>query len=38
MSTKLATPRLRVVLLGIGCAVFLGTLVWIATSPISLSV
>jgi hypothetical protein len=38
MSTKLATPRLRVVLLGIGCAVFIGTLVWIATSPISLSI
>jgi hypothetical protein len=38
MSTKLATPRLRVVLLGVGCAVFLGTLLWIATSPISLSV
>jgi hypothetical protein len=38
MSTKLATARLRVVLLGIGCALFLGTLVWIATSPISLSV
>jgi hypothetical protein len=38
MSTKLGTPRLRVVLLGLGCALFLGTLVWIATSPISLSV
>jgi hypothetical protein len=38
MSTKLATPRLRVVLLGIGCLVFLGTLIWIATSPISVSV
>jgi hypothetical protein len=38
MSTKLGTPRLRVVLLGLGCVVFLGTLVWIATSPISLSV
>ena len=38
MSTKLATPRLRVVLLGVGCLVFLGTLLWIATSPISLSI
>jgi hypothetical protein len=38
MSTKLATPRLRVVLLGIGCLLFLGTLVWIATSPVSVSV
>jgi hypothetical protein len=38
MSTKLATPRLRVVLLGLGCLLFVGTLVWIATSPISVSV
>jgi hypothetical protein len=38
MSTKLGTPRLRVVLLGLGCVVFLGALVWIATSPISVSV
>jgi hypothetical protein len=38
MSTKLATPRLRVVLLGIGCALFAGTALWIATSPISLSI
>ena len=38
MSTKLASPRLRVVMLCIGCAVFLGTAVWIATSPVSLSI
>ena len=38
MSTKLGTPRLRVVLLGLGCVVFLGTLLWIATSPISVSI
>jgi hypothetical protein len=38
MSTKLASPRLRIVMLVIGCAVFLGTAVWIATSPVSLSV
>jgi hypothetical protein len=38
MSTKLGTPRLRVVLLGLGCALFLGALAWIASSPISLSV
>jgi hypothetical protein len=37
-STKLNDPRLRAVAVGVGCAVFLGTLVWIATSPISLSV
>jgi hypothetical protein len=38
MSTKLSAPRLRIALLSIGCLVFLGTLVWIATSPISLSI
>jgi hypothetical protein len=38
MSTKLATARLRVVLLGVGCALFVGTALWIATSPISLSI
>ena len=37
-STKLANPRLRAVTVGVGCVVFLGTLVWIATSPVSLSV
>jgi hypothetical protein len=38
MSTKLTSPRLRVVMLSIGCAVFLLTAVWIATSPISVDV
>jgi hypothetical protein len=38
MSTRLRTPRLRVVLLSFGVAVFLGTLVWIATSPVSISI
>ncbi|HWM08047.1 MAG TPA: hypothetical protein VNO82_01850 [Solirubrobacteraceae bacterium] len=38
MSTKLTTPRLRVAMLSIGCAVFLLTAAWIATSPISLTV
>ena len=38
MSTKLASPRLRVVMLAIGCTVFLVTAVWIATSPISVDV
>jgi hypothetical protein len=37
-STKLTNPRLRAVAVGVGCIVFLGTLVWIASSPISLSV
>ena len=35
MSTKLTAPRLRVAMLAIGCAVFLVTGAWIATSPVS---
>jgi hypothetical protein len=38
MSTKLSSRRLRIVLLSFGVVVFLGTVVWIATSPISVSV
>ncbi len=38
MSTKLASRRLRVVMLSMGCAVFAFTAVWIVTSPVSLSV
>jgi hypothetical protein len=38
MSTKLRDERLRIVAVAVGSTVFLGTLVWIATSPISLSV
>ena len=38
MSTKLASRRLRVVMLSIGCAVFVFTAVWIATSPVGVSV
>ena len=38
MSTKLGNPRLRQIAVAVGCAVFVGTLVWIATSPISVSV
>jgi hypothetical protein len=37
-STKLSTPRLRQIAVGVGCTVFLGTLIWIATSPVSLAV
>ena len=37
-STKLTNPRLRAVAVSVGCVVFLGTLVWIATSPVSLSI
>ena len=38
VSTKVASPRLRVVTLSIGCVVFLGTLVWLASFPVSLAV
>jgi hypothetical protein len=38
MSTKLRSPRLRVAMLSMGCAVFFLTSVWIATSPVSVSV
>jgi hypothetical protein len=38
MSTKLTSSRLRVAMLSIGGAVFLCTLVWIATSPITVAV
>jgi hypothetical protein len=38
MSTKLTTPRLRIGILAVGCLVFLGAVVWIATSPVSVAV
>jgi hypothetical protein len=38
MSVKLTSPRLRVAMLSIGCAVFLGTAIWIATSPVNVTV
>jgi len=38
MSAKLPDRRLRVVLLSFGIAVFLGTIVWLATFPVSFSV
>ena len=38
MSTKLTAPKLRVAMLSIGCAVFLLTALWIATSPVSVAV
>ena len=38
MSVKLRSPRLRLALLTLGCAVFLLTAVWIATSPVSVAV
>jgi hypothetical protein len=36
MSTKLENPRMRTTLLAVGYLVFLGTLAWMATFPISL--
>ena len=38
MSTKLSDARLRTITLALGCVVFLGTLIWIATSPVSIAV
>jgi len=38
MSAKLPSPRLRLALLVMGLVVFTGALVWIATSPVSVSV
>jgi hypothetical protein len=38
MSTKLRVWRLRVGLLALGAAVFVGTVVWLATLPITISV
>jgi hypothetical protein len=38
ISTKLASPRIRVAMLALGCVVFLVTAIWLATSPVSLSV
>jgi hypothetical protein len=38
ISTKLGTPLLRRVLLGLGFAIFLGAVLWLATFPVSLSI
>jgi hypothetical protein len=38
MSTKLTAPRLRITLLSVGCIVFLVTVIWIAISPVSVTV
>jgi hypothetical protein len=37
MSTRVTSRPLRIAILGIGCALFLGTIVWIATFPVSVS-
>jgi hypothetical protein len=38
MSTKLSSPGLRKTMLGVGYAIFGGTIVWIATFPVSVSI
>jgi hypothetical protein len=38
MSMRLRARRLQAVLLGLGVTVFVGTVVWLATQPISVSV
>jgi hypothetical protein len=38
MSTKVSDVRLQQITLALGCVVFLGTLIWIATSPVSVAV
>jgi hypothetical protein len=38
MSTRLTSPKLRLAMLSVGCAVFLGTALWIAISPVSVTV
>jgi hypothetical protein len=38
MSTRLASPSIRVAMLALGCAVFVATALWIATSPVTVAV
>jgi hypothetical protein len=38
ISTRLATPRSRAVILGLGCVVFAGGIVWLATFPVGLTI
>jgi hypothetical protein len=38
ISTRLRSSATRMVILGLGCALFLGSVIWIATFPVSLSV
>jgi hypothetical protein len=38
MSTRLRATRLQQITLAVGCVVFLGTAIWLATSPVSVSV
>jgi hypothetical protein len=38
MSARLQSPRIRRILLGFGVVLFVGTVAWIATFPISISI
>jgi hypothetical protein len=38
LSTKLTDRRLRQITVAVGCVVFVGTALWVATSPVSLTV
>jgi hypothetical protein len=37
-SSKVATPRARTAVLGLGCVLFIGTVIWIATLPARLTI
>ena len=37
ISIKLRSVRARIAILGLGCVLFLGTLIWVATLPTQLS-
>jgi hypothetical protein len=37
ISTKLQSVKARTAVLGLGCALFLGTVVWVATFPVQLT-
>jgi hypothetical protein len=38
ISTKLQTANARTAILGLGCVLFLGTLIWVATFPVQLTI
>jgi hypothetical protein len=38
ISTKIDTLRARAAILGLGCVLFLGTVIWIATFPVHLTI
>jgi len=38
ISTRLRSPTTRTVVVGLGCTLFLGTVIWIATFPVSVAI